>query len=585
MRETPKPFSRKRLFAVIALFAFWCLVINARLVQFQVLQHEELSKHAVEMYTVTRPILVPRGVIYDSHMAQLATDVTASTVVAVPGNIRNIHDAAAKLGPLVEMEPGVLKNRLTDPVHKKRLIVRKRILPSVASRIRALKIAGIYLEDESLRIYPYGNLASHTLGFVNVAGNGVAGLEMKYDTELRGKQGKVVCEVDALGRSYSEELLVAPVPGHSLILSIDRSLQHLTQRELASGVQRFRATAGAAIVMEPETGRILALANYPDFDCSRYGHYSSELWRNRAVQDQFEPGSTLKIVAASAALDAGLVKPGEEIDCLMGSIMVGGHLFHDHKPFGLLTFQEILEYSSNIGAIKLGMRLGEERLYQSLRAFGFGSRTGIDLPAEATGLVRKRENWSGLSIASISFGQEIAVNSMQILTAINAIANGGYRVRPSVVDRIIDDGGKIIRASIPERTRIMSPKTAAILRNILEGVIFRGTGQRASLVGYRAAGKTGTAQKAEGGRFSKTKYLASFIGFAPLPQPRVTILVQIDEPRGAMYGGDVAAPIFQKIAQEVLLKLQVPQDWDLLLPKISSALRLSDSGSGSRTSE
>ncbi len=564
MPDKRKPFSPKRLLAVLAFFAFWCVAIGGRLIQFQVIQHQAISDYADKMYSEAEPILVRRGAIYDSRMTELATSLTINTILADPEQIRDIHATVETLAPLLEMESGLLLSRLTDPAYKKPIVLKRKVDPGTASDLQALGINGISIEAESLRTYPYRNLASHTLGFVNRAGKGVAGLEQKYDRQLRGVPGRIVREVDALGRPYREKKIIHPIPGHSLVLSMDGYIQYITQTELEAGVKRARASAGVAIVMEPPTGRILALANYPDFDCSRYGEYNQELWKNRAVQDQFEPGSTLKVVTASAALDAGLVRPDEVIDCQMGSMMVGGHRFLDHKPFGLMTFQEILEQSSNIGAIKLGMRLGEERLYQALSSFGFGSKTGIDLPAEATGLLRDRKKWSALSIASISFGHEIAVNCLQILTAVNAVANGGYLVTPSVVDRIVNHRGETVHIRDSERKRIMRPATAAEMRTAIEGVVLRGTGQRAALRGYRAAGKSGTAQKAEGGRFSKTKYVASFIGFAPLPLPRATILVQIDEPKGAIYGGEVSAPIFSRIAQRILIKMQVPQDWNLL---------------------
>ena len=263
-------------------------------------------------------------------------------------------------------------------------------------------------------------------------------------------------------------------------------------------------------------------------------------------------------MVATAALEAGLTRPDEMIDCQMGSITIGRHVFHDHKRYGLLSFSQILEYSSNVGAAKLGLRLGEQRLYEALRTFGFGSKTGIELPGEIVGLVRDWHDWSGLSIGAISFGQEVGVTSIQILTAINAIANGGYGVRPSLVDRIIDEKGDLVSVNAPERVRLMSPRTAEAVSNAFEGVVLRGTGRRAALEGYRAAGKTGTAQKIVDGHYSSSKYVSSFIGFAPLPHPRFTILVQIDEPKGMHYGGDVSAPFFQKIAQEALLQLRVP---------------------------
>ncbi len=358
-----------------------------------------------------------------------------------------------------------------------------------------------------------------------------------------------------------------PVQGHSLVLSIDKSIQYIADRELAAGVEKAQAKAGTAIVMESDTGRILALSNYPQFNCNTYSDYEPDLWRNRGISDVFEPGSTFKVVVATAALEAGLTRPDEMIDCQMGSITIGRHVFHDHKGYGLLSFSQILEYSSNVGAAKLGLRLGEQRLYEALRTFGFGSKTGIDLPGEIVGIVRDWHDWSGLSIGAISFGQEVGVTSIQILTAINAIANGGYRVRPSIVDRIIDEKGDLVSVNAPERVRLMSPRTAEAVSNAFEGVVLRGTGRRAALEGYRAAGKTGTAQKIVDGHYSPSKYVSSFIGFAPLPHPRFTILVQIDEPKGVHYGGDVSAPFFQKIAQEVLLQLRVPPDPSLPLPQ------------------
>jgi cell division protein FtsI (penicillin-binding protein 3) len=567
-------FVPARFFAVIAFFAVWGLLAAGRLLQFQVVQRDRYSKPPPGKYTRTRTLKAPRGTIYDSRMGELAADATVETVAAEPEKIQDIADASARLARVLELDPSDLRRRMIDPARAKYIRVKRRIGPSTAERVRALGIRGVYLEKEDVRVYPNRDLASHTLGFVNMDGIGAAGLEMHYDQRLRGKNGKAVCEVDAFGRCYQETISLQPEPGHSLVLSIDRHIQHIVQRELAKGVRQARAAAGTAIVMESETGRILALANHPDFNSNTYGRYAPELWRNRAVQDQFEPGSTFKVVVAGAALEAGLIRPGETIHCGMGSIKVGGHVFHDHHPYGWLTFQQILENSSNVGAILLGMRLGEDRLYAALRSFGFGSPTGVDLPAEADGKVRETPDWSALSIAAISFGQEVAVTSMQILAAINAIANGGYRVRPSVVDRILDGKGACVQTTRPERVRIMRPETAAAVRNAFEGVVLRGTGKRASLEGYRAAGKTGTAQKQERGRFSKTKYLASFIGFAPLPFPRVTILVQIDEPRGAIYGGEVAAPVFREIAQETLLSLHILPDKSLLPAESGPTARL-----------
>jgi len=562
MVENVTPFKTKRFIAVIAIFAVWAIFITARLLHYQVFLHEELA--AKSGNTVTKIVPVRRGIILDSQMAVLADSVPVKNVIAEPRNIPNVFIAAEQLAPLLGMDLYELIHRMTNPKRSKYLVVKRKIAPNLVPKIQALNIEGIKLENDSLRVYPNRNLLSHVLGFVNMAGSGVAGLEMKYNNELKGTPGKIRYQVDALGRPYNQTVLSAPVPGNSLVLSINHYIQHIAQRELAAGVRQSRAVAGTAIVMESDTGRILAIANYPDFNCNQYGRYPQEQWRNRASQDQYEPGSTLKVVVAAAALDAGLAEFDEIIDCQMGSITVGGRRFRDHKPYGLLTFREILEFSSNVGAIKLGIRLGEERLHDALRAFGFGSRTGIDLPAEAVGILREPRKWSALSIASISFGHEIAVTSLQILTAINAVANGGYRVRPSIVDRVINSKGESVQTRTTERIPIMKPRTAFVIRAAFEGAVLHGTGQRAALRGYRAGGKTGTAQKAVGGRFNNTDYIASFVGFAPLPDSRITILVQIDEPKGAIYGGEVAAPIFQKIAQETLSILGIPVDQDPL---------------------
>jgi cell division protein FtsI (penicillin-binding protein 3) len=558
MLENVKSFGNKRFIAVIAIFAVWAIIITARLLHYQVFLHDELV--AKSENTVIKTIPVRRGIILDSQLALLATSVPVQNVIAEPGNIPNVFIAAEKLAPLLSLDLYELIHRMTNPARSKYLVVKRKIAPDLAKKIQELGIRGIKFEDDSLRVYPNGNLLSHVLGFVNMAGSGVAGLEIKYDNQLKGTPGKIRYKVDALGRPYDQTVISHPVAGNSLLLSIDHSIQHIVQRELAAGVRHSRAAAGTAIVMESDTGRILAIANYPDFNCNQYAKYPQERWRNRASQDQYEPGSTLKVVVAAAALDAGLAQFDEIIDCQMGSITVGGHRFPDHKPYGLLTFREILEFSSNVGAIKLGMRLGEERLHNALRSFGFGSQTGIDLPAEAVGILREPRRWSALSIASISFGHEIAVTSLQILTAINAVANGGYRVRPSIVDRIINNKGESVQTRTTERIPVMRPRTASVIRAAFEGAVIHGTGQRAALQGYRAGGKTGTAQKAVNGRFNNTDYIASFVGFAPLPDSKITVLVQIDEPREAIYGGDVAAPVFQKIAQQTLSKLGIPVD-------------------------
>ncbi|MBZ5498228.1 MAG: transpeptidase family protein [Acidobacteriia bacterium] len=560
MAEPRKRSNPVRVALVIGGIFLWCGLIGARLVQLQVFRHEEFTQQAALLQQVTRFIKAPRGVIYDCHMDEFASSVTVSTVVAAPRSIHDIPAAAKSLASILNMDAGELQARMRNPARKNFMFVKHRIDPKDEGRVEALGIDGIYLVEESMRVYPNRELASHVVGFANLNGDGGAGVELQYDHELKGTEGQISFDVDARRRSFRGRVEKPPVQGNSLVLSIDKSIQYIAERELAAGVEDANARAGVAIVMDSDRGRILALAGYPGFNCNAYNEYAPDFWRNRAVSDFFEPGSTFKVVVATAALEAGLTWPDKPIDCQMGSMTIGGHVFHDHQPYGILTFNEVLEHSSNIGAAKLGLLLGEQRLYEALRTFGFGSRTGIDLPGESVGLVRDMSQWSALSVAAISFGQEVGVTSMQILTAINAIANGGYLVRPSVVDRVIDSNGDLVRVHEPESTRIMRLETAAAVRDAFEGVVLRGTGRAAALEGYRAAGKTGTAQKIIDGRYSNSKYLASFIGFAPLPRPRITVLVQIDEPKGGYYGGAVAAPVFRAIAQGALLQLGVPPD-------------------------
>jgi cell division protein FtsI (penicillin-binding protein 3) len=557
-----------RIVAVILGITFWSFLILIRLVQLQLFEHRSFAQLATQRQQVTRSILAPRGVIYDNNMAELATSVTVSTVVAEPRRIQDIQKAARELAAILDLKPRELLGRMMDPARQNFMVIKRRIDPQAEKQIEALGVDGIYFVDESMRVYPNRELACQVLGFVNMNGDGGAGIELQYDKDLKGSAGVYSYDVDARRKSFRVNVDKPPAQGRSLVLSINKSIQYIADRELKAAVENARAKAGVVIVMESETGRILALSNYPQFNCNTYNRYTPDAWRNRGISDLFEPGSTFKVVVATAALEAGLTRRDELIDCEMGTIVIGRHTFHDHKAYGLLSFSQILEYSSNVGAAKLGLRLGNRGLYEALRNFGFGSRSGVDLPGEIIGLVRDWRDWSGLSIGAISFGQEVGVTSIQILSAINAIANGGYRVRPSIVDRVIDENGDLVFMRTPERIRLTSPRTAEAVSNAFEGVVLRGTGKRAALEGYRAAGKTGTAQKIENGRYSDSKYVSSFIGFAPLPQPKITVLVQIDEPKGSHYGGDVSAPYFKKITQETLMQLKIPPDQSVPRPKI-----------------
>jgi cell division protein FtsI (penicillin-binding protein 3) len=574
MAKDTVSFNLIKVVALVIVISIWGLLIIARLVQVQVFQHEKYAALAIKQSEESRPIPVSRGNIYDSQRQILATTLNVSTVVAEPKKILDIHASAKKLAAILGIDSRALLGKMTNPLYQKHLIVRKKINPNAERQIRALGLVGVYLQDDWLRVYPQRNLASHVLGVVNMDGEGILGVERQYNSELCGKQGEALYRVDAYGRAYSQEITVVPVPGRSIVLSIDSYLQYLTQREIAAGVKQFHAKSGVAIVMESETGRILALANYPDFNCNAIGP-NREIWRNLAIQGKYEPGSTVKAVVVSAALHEKLTRMEEVIDCQNGFMKIGRGIIHDYKHFGLLTVRSILEVSSNIGAATLGLRLGADRFLNYLHSFGFGVKTNIDLPDEAVGLVRNKnsKHWSARSVATMSFGQEMSATPIQTLLALNSIANGGYLVRPSVVDCIINEKGETIRKITSKRVSIIPTEIAELVKEPLEGVVQQGTGKQAFLDGYRSGGKTSTAQKTEGDYISKDKYVASFVGFAPLPKPLVTIFVLIDEPQGPLtHGGDVAAPIFKKIAQETLLRLNVPPDKTLLLAKTGSPL-------------
>ena len=563
--------NRARLALVIGVTAAWSAFILARLAQLQVFRHQDYADKARSKQVLEVDVSAPRGIIYDSSLDELASNVPVSSVIAEPRKIGNIPETARRLARILSLDRQELLRRMQDPERQGYLVVKRRIDPQLDERIRELREEGVYLVEETRRVYPNKSLASHLLGFVNLEDDGGTGVELQFNGELKGKEGRVAMELDARRRSFAAQELIRPVQGHSLVLSVRRSIQYIAERELSGALEKYQSDSGTIIVLESATGRVLAMASRPDFDGNTYTKYPDVTWKNPAISEVFEPGSTFKVVVAAAALEAGLTSPGELIDCQNGKIVIAGHVFHDHKAYGLLTFSQVLEHSSNVGAAKLGLRLGREQLYGALRTYGFGSRTGIDLPGEIPGLVNSPADWSGISIGAISFGHEVGVTSLQILSAINAIANGGYLVRPSVLDRVITAEGELVRASEPIRRRVMSEKTAAAVRSAFEGVVLRGTGRRAALEGYRAAGKTGTAQMIVNHSYSKTDYIASFIGFAPLPDPRVTVMVRIDAPKGAIYGGDVAAPVFQRVAQEALLELRVPPDPSIPLPKTNPA--------------
>jgi cell division protein FtsI (penicillin-binding protein 3) len=421
--------------------------------------------------------------------------------------------------------------------------------------------------SEPKRFYPNGSIAAHVLGFVGVDGAGLGGVEQFYNEKITGEPGKLFLERDSEGNPY-ESFEQPGTPGQTIVLTLDHSIQYRAEQALLSAVTKSRAKSGTAIVLDPRSGEILALANAPTFDPNKPGEAKAEARSNWALQNIYEPGSTFKIVSFSAAIEKGLAKPDDRIDCQMGAITVAGRLVHDHHAFGSLTITEALAKSSNVAAIKLGMRVGDATMYEYMKRFGFGSRTGIELPGETAGLLRPVSRWQPSSIGSIAIGQEVGVTPLQMAAAFGALANDGVRIAPHLVREVRTASGATVYRANPEQRRVVNVETARALRQMLESVTLNGTAKLAQLNGYSAAGKTGTAQKIDPKTktYSRTKHVASFVGFAPVNDPALVIIVVIDEPGGAYHGGDVAAPVFRDIAEQILPDLGVVPDTYFKLP-------------------
>ena len=547
----------RRVYVLIAVMLFWGTVIATRLFLLHVVQSADYKQRAERQHQRTLDVVPRRGIIYDRNGNELAVSIKVDSVFAVPEEIADPGSTVRKLSALT----GVSKKELLQKLDTDRSFVwiKRRLNAAEAAAIQAAKLPGIYFQKEDRRFYPNRELASHVLGYVNIDEDGMGGLEYRYNNSVRGDNGRVVIMTDARGRSF-QRMEQPPVPGANLVTTIDENIQYIVEKELHTAVEQTRAKNISIIAMDPRTGEILAMANYPTFNPNEYSKYGSDAWINRALSNTYEPGSTFKIVTAGSALEEKLTNPNERIDCQMGSIVLFGHRIRDSHPFGVLSVKEIIQHSSNVGAIKLGLRLGDERLASYIDRFGFGKPTGIDLPGEEKGLTKPASRWSKISIGAISMGQEIGVTPLQIVRMVSTIANGGILYQPYVVKKIQDPQKGALSETEPRGARIMSNETALQLREMLEEVVTDGTAKGSKLEGYRAAGKTGTAQKIENGRYSHTKYIASFVGYAPASNPVVSLVVVVDEPRGAYYGAEVAAPVFKRIAEQILRYMSVPSD-------------------------
>jgi cell division protein FtsI (penicillin-binding protein 3) len=579
--EAPRPGTsqRRAIFVAIGLVA-WMLIIGARLVQLQVNRHDELATRARNQQSSSIETSPSRGQVLDRQGRELARSVDTESFFGDPSEILNPAETARRIAEFTGQDQTDLARRLNAAkiANKKFVWIVRRLNIEAATKVDALELPGVFSRREPKRFYPNDSLAAHVLGFVDTDEIGLSGIEQYYNEKIRGESGKVFLEVDRDRRPF-ESYEVQSHPGQTVVLTIDQVVQYRTEQALFGAVERTHAKSGTAIVMDPLTGEILALANAPSFDPNQPASVAPEQRSNGALQNIYEPGSTFKVVAYSAAIEKGLVKPDDKIDCQMGQITVAGRLIHDHRPFGVLTVADALAQSSNVGAIKLGLLVGNESMYEFMKRLGFGSRTGIDLPGESAGILRALNRWQPSSIGSLAMGQEIGVTALQMASAYSAIANDGLWVKPHLIRELRAPDGTVISQAKPETRRALKPETAAALRTMFEGVTLHGTARKAQLEGYSAAGKTGTAQKIDPRTrtYSATKYIGSFVGFAPVSKPAVVIIVVIDEPQGAYHGGDVAAPVFREIAEQVLPELSVMPDTEIkpTTPLIARASRVS----------
>jgi len=555
--------SRARRYVMLILLLCGFGGILFRLVSLQVLQAAELTARADRQHQKSVTFEGARGTVTDRHGKVLAMNVEVPSVFGIPTALDSPSTTARHLSPVLH----VSRNELEKKLRQDRSFVwlARKVEPEQGQRLEQLSLDGIGVVMEGRRFYPKGPLLAHVLGFAGMDGAGLEGLERRYESQLHGEKRVTILQRDALGRTVFPKGLAQkmPAPGHALTLTVDEVIQYIAEKELEETVTQTHAKGGTVIVMEPQTGAILAMAVSPRFDPNAVASLTPDRWRNRALTDTYEPGSTMKVVVAAAALEEKVMMPGTMLFGENGKMVVANTTIHDHEKMGWITFSQMVQKSSNIGAAKTGMALGEARLYRYLQAFGFGQRTELDLPGEVSGLLKAPKDWGRRSLASISMGQEIGVTPIQMVTAVSAIANNGVLMKPYVVSEVRDQKGLLLKDVLPQvKRRVVSPETARTLTTILEGVVTNGTGTKAAIPGFRVAGKTGTAQKVDPrtGTYSNTQFIVSFLGFVPADAPRLAMIVVIDEPQGEAWGGTIAAPVFRRVGEQVLNYLGVSRD-------------------------
>lgn len=555
--------SRGRRYILLHLLLAGFGVILFRLVSLQVLQAAELTARADRQHQKSVTVEGARGTVTDRHGKVFAMNVEVPSIFGVPTSLDSPANAARSLSPVLHIRREEIEKKLRQDRHF--VWLARKVEPEQGRRLEQLSIDGIGMVMEGRRFYPKGPLLAHVLGFVGMDGVGLEGLERRYESQLHGEKRLTILQRDALGRTVFPKDLREQVPatGQALTLTIDEVIQYIAEKELEEAVDHARAKSGTIIVMEPRTGAILAMAVSPRFDPNAVASLTADRWRNRALTDTYEPGSTMKVVVAAAALEERVMMPGSMLFGENGRMTIANTTIHDHEKLGWMTFAQMIQKSSNIGAAKTGMLVGDQRLYRYLQAFGFGQRTDIDLPGEVSGLLKAPREWGRRSLASISMGQEVGVTPLQMITAVSAIANDGVLMKPYVVAEVRDQKGQRMKEILPQvKRRVVSPATAHTLTTIMEGVVSSGTGTKAAIPGFRVAGKTGTAQKVDPrtGTYSLALSIGSFVGFVPADAPRLTIIVVIDEPQGEAWGGVVAAPVFRRVGEQVLTYLGVPRD-------------------------
>ncbi len=539
-------------------------LLAARLAVIQVHDGPGLARKALAQHDETVETFAKRGSILDRDGGVLVRSLPSESIYAVPADVTDPRAVALKLAPILHEPAGDLELVLRDR-SQFRWLARK-VPHEVAQQVRALGIGGITTaaEETGLRFVASGRLASTVIGFTGTDENGLDGLEYSFDKLLRGTPGRTRLEADNLGRPIpfgEAQVVERAVPGKTIVTAIDPYLQYESERLLRADVKKWHARSGTAIVMDPNTGELLAVANVPDFDPAHFSSFTPDQWRDRAIEDAYEPGSTFKLITAAAAIESGRFSPDARFPA-RDALEVGGNVIHNAEDGmmaaglgGSESIEDIIAYSHNVGAAEMGMATGPSRVYKMIRAFGFGDPTNVELPGENPGIVNPPSQWSGSSLATISFGHGISTTPLALVRAYSAIANGGLLLRPRIVDAIEDGSGKLVyRYGAEVERRVISERTAAVLRRYLRAVVTRGTGRlTAKLPGYTTAGKTGTAQIVEDGRYRSGAYIASFIGMIPAEHARYVILVKVERPQGSIYGSDVAAPVFAALARAAML--------------------------------